>query len=428
MVVRGIVARQRNLELLLLAGSIGFVFLGWKALQEAAFALPETDTRIVLQFAITALAGHLALRWSCPDAPAQVFGIAMMLAAVGLIFVMRLAPAIAVDQANWISLGTALMVGTAIAGRRYDMLQRYKYTAAFLAILLLVITGLFGTEQGGARRWITIAGYTVQSTEIIKVALIVFLAGYLAQEASVLSMPKVRFGGRNYSSLPYLLPLAGVWLILMVALGLLKDLGTVALLLMLAMAALYVATGLIRYVIAGAALLALTGAAGYALFWHTRTRIDTWLNPSDDPLGAGFQTLQSSYAIQAGGITGEGLGMGNPQVIPAASTDYIFSAIGEELGLIGALCIVLLFGLLVFAGMRVSLMARDPFGRMLGATIALTIGIQALVIIAGNLRLIPTTGVTLPFVSQGGSSMLVNLVLVGLLLAIAQRARSPDQA
>lgn len=424
MVIRGIVSRQRNIELFLLLGSIGFAYLGWLALEEAAFDVPQGSTSIVAQFAITAVAGHFALRWTCPDAPAQLYAIAMMLAAIGLIFVTRLAPEQAQDQANWITIGTAMLVVSAIAGQRYDLLRRYRYTAAALAFALLVVTGLIGTEQGGARLWITVAGYTVQSTEIIKVGLVIFLAAYLAQEASVLSMPRVRFGGRTYSSLPYLIPLAGVWMALMLALGLLRDLGSVALLLLLAMAAMYVATGLVRYLAAGMVLLGMTAAAGYALFYHVQARIDIWLDPMDDPLETGFQTTQSTFAIQAGGITGEGLGMGTPDVIPAGPTDYIFSAIAEELGLVGALAIVLLFGLFVVAGMRVALLAQDAFGRMLASCTALLLGIQALVIISGNLRLIPTTGITLPFVSYGGSSLVVNLVLVGLLLAIAQRAHS----
>jgi cell division protein FtsW (lipid II flippase) len=428
MIVRGIVARQRNLELLLLGGSIGFVLLAWRALEAAAFALPESTERIVLQFVATALAGHLALRWCCPDAPGQLYAIVMMLAGIGLMFVTRLAPGSAQDQANWISLGTVLLVATAFAGQRYELLRRYTYTAALLALILLVITGLVGTTLGGARLWLSVGGYTVQSTEVIKVGLVVFLAGYLAQAASILSMPTVRFGGRTYSSLPYLVPLAATWLVLILALALLRDLGSVALLLGLAIAAMYVATGLVRYVAAGVGLLAMTAMAGYLLFSHVRVRIDTWLNPMEDPLGAGFQSAQSSFAIQAGGITGEGMGMGRPDVIPAGATDYIFTAIAEELGLVGALSVVLLFGLLVVAGLRIALMARDPFGRMLASSVSLLIGIQALIIIGGNLRIIPTTGITLPFVSYGGSSLVVNLILMGLLLAIAQRSRRPDQA
>ena len=170
----------------------------------------------------------------------------------------------------------------------------------------------------------------------------------------------------------------------------------------------------------GVALLAFTAFVGYYLFDHVQTRIDVWLNPFDDPQGAGYQTTQALYAIQAGGVTGEGLGMGSPEFIPAVPTDYIFSAIGEELGLAGALGVVLLFVLLLLGGLRIALRAPDDYGRLLAFSISLLIGVQAFVIIAGNLGVIPTTGITLPFVSYGGSSIVVNFVLVGLLLGISE--------
>jgi cell division protein FtsW len=283
----------------------------------------------------------------------------------------------------------------------------------------LFFTGIFGTTINGARLWVNIAGQSVQTTELIKIFMLLFLAGYLADSAGVLAAPRLTFGGRSYSALPYLVPLALILLVAILALGLLKDLGTIALLLLVTIGTLYVATGRLRFVLGGVALLALTAVMGYYLFSHVETRIDVWLSPFEDPEGSGYQTAQALYAIQAGGVTGEGLGRGSPDVIPAVPTDYIFSAIGEELGLAGALGVVLLFVLLLFAGFRVAVRAPDDYARLLAFSIALLIGVQALVIIAGNLGLIPTTGITLPFVSYGGSSVLVNFVLVGLLLGIS---------
>lgn len=422
MVRQGLVSTHRNLELLLLVASGLFVLLAYQSLDRSPVELPGNAERIFIQFTATVVAGHLALRVLCPHAPAQVYAIAMMLAAIGLVFVMRLAPVEAQDQVNWISIGVALMAVTLLAGRRYELLRRYKYTAAFVALLLLFVTGIFGTTINGARLWLTIGGTSIQTTELIKVGIVVFLASYLADEASVLSMPSLRVGNRTYSTLPYLIPLLATWFATIAALALLRDLGSVAILLLLGTAALYIATGRSRYVVAGVLLVAATGALGYLLFDHAQVRIDTWLSPLDSPLGAGFQASQAMFAVQAGGVTGEGIGMGSPEVIPAAPTDYIYSAIAEELGLIGAASIVMLFALLLVAGMRIALLSREPFGRMLAATISLLIGIQAVVIIAGNLRLIPTTGITLPLVSYGGSSIVVNMVLLGLLLAIGERA------
>ena len=422
MVRQGLLSTHRNFELLLLLVSGAFVLLAYESLDRSPVELPVNADRIFIQFTATVIAGHVALRVLCPKAPAQVYAIAMMLAAIGLVFVMRLAPEEAGDQVNWVTIGVVLMSLTLAAGRRYELLRRYKYSAAFLALVLLFVTGVFGTTINGARLWLTFGGFTIQTTELIKVGLIVFLASYLADEASVLSMPRLRVGNRTYSALPYLLPLLATWFATIAALALLRDLGSVAILLLLGTAALYIATGRAMYVVMGVLLVAATGALGYMLFDHAQVRIDTWLNPLDTPLGAGYQSSQAMFAIQAGGVTGEGVGMGTPDIIPAAPTDYIYSAIAEELGLIGAVSVILLFALLVVAGMRIALLCREPFGRMLAATISLLIGIQAVVIIAGNLRLVPTTGITLPLVSYGGSSIVVNMVLLGLLLAIAERA------
>ncbi len=418
-----ITSPQRNHELLLLSASAAFILIAWRALDAAAFALPVSSNRIVTQFLLSALFGHLALRAVAPRAAGQPYAIAVLLTAIGLAFVVRLAPAAAQSQANWITLGVLLMVGAAWAARDYPRLRAYKYTSALLAVLLLVATGLFGTTINGARLWFTVAGQTVQSTELIKLFLVVFLAGYLADEASVLASPRLRFGGRSYSALPYLLPLLATLFIAIAALALLKDLGSIALLLMLTIGALYVATGRLSFVVGGLLLLASTGVFGYFAFDHARVRIDVWLDPFATADTSGYQTVQSLYAIQAGGVTGEGLGLGQPDTIPAATTDYIFDSIAEELGLAGALGVVLLYILLLFAGFRISLTMPDEYGRLLTAIISLLIATQAAVIIAGNLRIIPTTGITLPFVSYGGSSLIVNFVLLGLVLGISNRVR-----
>lgn len=412
-------SRERNTEMALLFGSVAFIALAWKALDAAQFAMPAGSTRIIVQFLAAVAAGHLGLRIVAPEAAPQPFAIAALLVAVGLAFVTRLAPAVAQNQANWATLGVVVMLATTWYAKRYQRLKQFTYTAAALAVVTLIATGLFGTTIYGARLWITVAGQTVQTTEFIKLFLVLFLAGYLADEASVLAAPRMRFGGRDYSALPYLIPLALTWLVAMLAIALLKDLGSVMLLMMLAIGALYIATGRLRFVVGGVLLLAVALTLAYFVFGHVKTRVDVWLDPEADAQGTGYQTLQSIYAIQAGGVTGEGLGLGEPDRIPVAPTDYIFSAISEELGLAGALGVSLLFVTLLFAGLRIALGVPDDYGRLLAASIALLIAIQAAVIIGGNLRIVPTTGITLPFVSYGGSSLVVNFALIGLLLGIS---------
>lgn len=400
--------------------SAGFLALAWRALEAAGFDFPTGSGRILTQFLFVAGLGHLALRVVAPRAAAVPYAAALMLTAVGLAFVTRLSPPSAQAQANWTVVGVALMAGAALASRRYELLRRWKYTAAVVAVLLLVATGFLGETRGGARLWVTVGGQTIQTTEIIKLFVIVFLAGYLADEGAVLSLPRMKFGGRTYSALPYLVPLLLTLVAAMGALALLKDLGTIAILLLLTVAVLYVATGRMWFVAGGLALLACTGVFGYLAFDHAHTRIDVWLSPYEQADGAGYQTVQSIYAIQAGGVTGEGLGLGEPDVVPAAQTDYIYTAIAEELGLAGAVGVAMLYLVLLVAGLQVALEAPNAYGRLLASAIALLIGIQAAVIIAGNLRMIPTTGVTLPFVSYGGSSLVVNFLLVGMLLGISE--------
>jgi cell division protein FtsW (lipid II flippase) len=422
----GVSSRDRNTELVLLAGSAAFVVLAWRALEAASFTMPASSARILTQFIVSAFLGHIGLRIVAPRAAGQVYAIVMLLVAIGLAFVIRLEPDIAQNQANWVTFGVGLMVVTTAAARYYTRLRQYKYTAALVTVGLLVFTGLFGTTINGARLWFTIAGQTIQTTELIKLFLVVFLAAYLTDTSGVLSAPSIRFGGLKYSALPYVVPLLLTVFVAMAALALLKDLGTIALIVLLVMSMLYVATGRLRFVLGGVLLLAFTGVFGYYAFGHVKARIDVWLDPYSAANDAGYQTIQSIYAVEAGGITGEGLGLGDPTAIPVVSTDYIFSAIAEELGLAGGLGVVLLYVLLLFAGLRISLQVQDDFGRMLACCIALLITIQAAVIIAGNLRLIPTTGITLPFVSYGGSSVVVNFVLIGLLLGISNRGRAPQ--
>jgi len=417
----GVWSRDRNTELVLLAGSAAFVLLAWRALDTAAFAMPAGSSRILTQFLLSALLGHLGLRAVAPRAAGQPYAIVLLLSAIGLAFVLRVDPTIAQTQANWLTIGVAGMVAAALVCRKYAYLRRYKYTAALATVLVLVATGIFGTTINGARLWFRVGGQTVQTTEFVKLFFIVFLAAYLADSGGVLAAPRMRFGGRTYSALPYILPLALALGASIMVIGLLHDIGTIALLLLLVMGALYLATGRVSYVAGGVVLLLATLMAGYVLFDHVRVRVDVWIDPGAHAQTTGYQTLQSIYAIQAGGVTGVGLGLGHPDAIPVVSTDYIFSAIAEELGLAGGIGVVLLYVLLLTAGLRIALGVQDDFGRMLACCISLLLAIQAAVIIGGNLRIIPTTGITLPFISYGGSSLVVNFVLIGMLLGISQR-------
>ncbi|MGD9935562.1 MAG: FtsW/RodA/SpoVE family cell cycle protein, partial [Dehalococcoidia bacterium] len=284
--------------------------------------------------------------------------------------------------------------------------------------------GVAGTTINGARLWLDVGGQLVQTTELIKVLLVVFVAGYLADEAAVLSIPPVRFRARRYSMAPRLIPLLVALGASIGALALLRDLGSIAILLLFAGGMLFIATGRLRYPAAAAVVALVAASLGYVAFDHAEARIDTWLDPWSDADGDGYQSIQAIYAIEAGGITGTGLGLGRPDAIPAAPTDYVFSAIAEELGLAAAAGVALIYVLFLYGGLRVAIDCPDRFGRLLAASVAVLIAIQAAVIIAGNLRIVPTTGITLPFVSYGGSSLVVNFFLAGILTGISQASFS----
>ncbi|MFN0093458.1 MAG: FtsW/RodA/SpoVE family cell cycle protein [Dehalococcoidia bacterium] len=409
----------RNLELGLLCAAAGLVVLGWRSLEVAGSPLPSGTSRIVTQFLLTAFAGNVALRAAAPRATPALYPAAMVLAAIGLIATLRLAPSAAEDQVRWISLGVALMAAAAAMGSRARLLQRLTYTSGALAVAILFATGAFGTTLNGARLWVSLGGQLVQTTELIKVLLVLFFAGFLAGEGRALERVSTSFGGRTYSALPALVPLLLVLGVVLGTLALLKDLGSVALLLALTVAAAMLATGRAWLAVAGAVLLFIAGSLGYVAFDHVQERIDTWRDPYADPLGSGYQTLQSTYAIQSGGVTGEGWGRGTAERIPAAATDYVFSGIAEALGVAGAAGLIGLYAAIGFVGLRVARDASSAYERLVAALSMLLICIQAAIIIAGNLRLVPTTGITLPFVSYGGSSLVVNFVLVGIVLAIS---------
>jgi peptidoglycan glycosyltransferase len=410
----GLGSPARNVELGLLLAAAALVLLGWRSLEVAGSPLPDGTPRILTQFVLTAFAGNVALRVFAPAATPVLYPLAMVLVAVGLVATLRLAPDAAEDQARWITLGVVLMAAVAAARRYVPRLQELTYTSAAAALAALVLTGFAGTTINGARLWLEIGGQLVQTTELIKVMLIVFLAGFLAREGRALSALSTRLGGRGFSAWPVLFPFVAALGVVLATLALLRDLGSVALLLSLTIVAVVLATGRLWLAAAGVVLLLAAGALGYAAFDHVEERIDIWLDPYSDPLGSGYQTLQSTYAIQAGGVTGEGWGRGSAEQVPAAATDYVFAATAEALGLAGASGVIALYVALSVAGLHVARDAGRLFERLLASLATLLVGIQAGIIIAGNLRLVPTTGITLPFVS---------FVLIGLALAISATPR-----
>jgi cell division protein FtsW (lipid II flippase) len=327
-----------------------------------------------------------------------------------------------------IALGIATTIGIVV--RSDSWLRRYKYTWAAAGVALLLLTFVFGTEVNGQRLTLDLGPISGQPSELLKVILVVFLAGYLSENRALLVEQDTRVGPLRLPPLPYLAPMVVMWAIALGIVVIQRDLGAALLFFGVFLAMLYVATGRFSLVIIGLILFVLGSALMATLFATIRTRVDIWLDPFSDPLGAGYQVVQALHAFARGGLLGVGLGAGLPEIggrppIPAVHTDFPLAALGEELGLLGVVAILGLFLVVVERGMRIGAAAADDFRSLLAVGLALVIGIQAFTIAAGNLKVLPLTGVTLPFISYGGSSLLANAVIIGLLLALSDKGVEP---
>ena len=333
-------------------------------------------------------------------------------------------------QLGWLIVAFAIIAAVGMAVRSDAWLRLYKYTWAAVGVGLLLLVFMFGREVNGVRLTLAIGPIAGQPSEILKVILVVFLAGYLSENRALLIDESTRVGPVTFPPIPYLAPMVAMWAIALGIVVVQRDLGAALLFFAVFLALLYVATGRRSYVILGLILFIAGAFALYQVFEHVRTRVDVWIDPFASPQDQGYQIVRALYAFGRGGLLGTGLGAGLPSVgtepaIPAIHTDFPLAALGEELGLIGLLAILGLYLVIIERGLRIAAAAADDFRALLAAGLAFVVGIQAFIIAAGNLKLIPLTGITLPFVSYGGSSLLANAVIVGLLLALSDRGVEP---
>jgi cell division protein FtsW (lipid II flippase) len=336
-------------------------------------------------------------------------------------------------QLGWLLIALAVVTVLAVGFRSDAWLRTYKYTWAAAGIALLLLVFVFGSDVNGARLSLSIGPLSGQPSELLKVILVIFLAGYLSENRALLAEENTRIGPLKLPPLPYLAPMVAMWAIALGIVVVQRDLGAALLFFAVFLALLYVATGRPSYVIGGLILFIAGAFVLYNLFGHVQARVDIWLDPWADPQDAGFQVVQGLYAFGRGGILGVGLGAGLPTIggrmpVPAVHTDYPLAAIGEELGLIGLLAVLGLYLVVVSRGLRIAAAAHDDFRSLLAAGLAFVIGVQAFIIAGGNLKLIPLTGITLPFISYGGSSLLANALVVGLLLVLSDHGAEPPAA
>lgn len=396
-------------------------------------ALPATETvrELASVFALFVVAS-LFLSWRLPGADQLLLPVVALLGAIGLLSIRRLGTTpqfagYAGQQVKWMAIGMLVLFATVLFAPRSETLKRYKYTAALVGFGLIVGTILFGVDitagaaTGGGRykRWFGFHGIYFQPVEILKVMIAIFYAAYLDEKRELLARAEWRLGRLRLPPFQYLGPLFLTWLLSLLLLTFQNDLGSALLFFGIFLTMLYVASERSSYVIIGLGVFVTGVILAYRVFPHVRQRAEIWLDPWRYAHDQAYQVVQGLIALANGGVLGSGLGQGHPGYVPVANTDFIFTSIGEEWGLAGGLGVLALFLLLAFRGLRIAACARDPFEALLATGLTSTVALQALVIIGGNLRLMPLTGVTLPFMSYGGSSLLANFVIIGLLLRIS---------
>ena len=376
------------------------------------------------------LVAHLAVRRLAPEADPILLPLAALLNGLGYVVIAGLNTELAAAQATWTAVGVGAFVATLLVVRRTRVLERYRYTFALagLALILAPFVPFLGEEINGARIWVRAGPVNFQPGEFAKIVLAVFFAAYLVDKRELLRTSTRRLGPLHLPEPKYLGPILLAWATSLVVMIAQKDLGSSLLFFTLFVVLLWVATERASWLVVGAALFALGAYVSWSVFGHVQQRVEIWLDPWQDPTGDGYQIVQAAFAMAYGGLTGTGLGLGGQVRIPFAETDFVFAVIAEQLGLAGGTLVILAFLLMVGSGLRIATRAEAPFDKLLATGLTTLLGVQAFIIIAGVTRLLPLTGVTLPFVSYGGSSLVANYVLLALLLRISDQSARPSVA
>jgi cell division protein FtsW (lipid II flippase) len=443
----GIRPRFRYHETMLLALTGVALVAGWASLaSQRAGSMTLGDPAMPVIYMAILFTIHLAFVLTGRRMDQILLPVAGMLGGLSLLLMARLPQdlaglslgsldlGLAALQLFWLTMALTVLAVLAIAVRNDNWLREYKYTWAAVGIGLLLLVFVLpptSSDTTGPRLSLRIGPITGQPSELLKVILVVFLAGYLAENRTLLARTSTKIGPISLPPLPYLLPMVAMWGVALAVVIVQRDLGAALLFFTVFLTLLYVATRRFAYVVLGMAMFLAGATILYQLFPHVRVRVDIWLDPWADPLGSGYQVIRALYAFGRGGILGTGLGAGLPGVtdtpgdLPAIHTDFVFAALAEELGMLGGLAIVALYAVIAERGLRIAARAADDFRALLATGLTLVIVLQAALIIGGNLKLVPLTGITLPFVSYGGSSLLANAIIIGLLLALSDRGVEP---
>ncbi|AQA03021.1 cell division protein FtsW [Mycobacterium sp. MS1601] len=430
---------RRNAELLLLCFATvitAVALLIVEANQEQGLSL-DLISYTVAYLALFAGA-HLAIRRFAPYADPLLLPVVALLNGLGLVMIHRLDLAIgaaevsqgpsANQQVLWTLVGVLGFSLVVILLKDHRQLSRYGYVCGLAGVILLMIPAVLParfSEQNGAKIWIRFPGFSIQPAEFSKILLLVFFAAVLVAKRDLFTSAGKHVLGLDVPRPRDLAPLLAAWIVSIGVMVFEKDLGTSLLLYASFLVMVYIATDRLSWVIIGLSLFAAGSVAAYYLFDHVKVRVQNWLDPFADPDGAGYQMVQSLFSFATGGIFGTGLGNGQPGTVPAASTDFIIAAVGEELGLVGLAGVLMLYTIVIIRGLRTAIAVRDSFGKLLAAGLACTLGIQLFIVVGGVTKLIPLTGLTTPWMSYGGSSLVANYLLLALLVRISHAARRP---
>jgi cell division protein FtsW (lipid II flippase) len=421
-------------------------------LTTAALALVEANQErhltlslLFLGLGYLALFGiaHYAVRIFAPYADPLILPCTAVLNGLGLVMIHRLDLANAVDaqqaheavpsasapqQVLWTTLSLVLFVAALWRVRDHRSLGRYSYTAGVLGLVLLVLPGVLPSsisEVNGAKLWVRIGPFSVQPGEFAKIAIIVFAAAFLVAKRDLFTTAGKRVLGMDFPRPRDLAPLIVAWFLSVGVLALEKELGASLLYFGVVLAMIYIATERVSWLLIGLAFFVGGSVVAYFAFPHVRTRVEVWADPFAYAQDQGYQIVQALFGMGSGGIAGSGLGRGQPETVPFANSDFMSASIAEELGLVGFMAVLMVYLVLCMRGLRAALSVRDSFGKLLGGGLAFAIGLQVFVVVGGVTKLIPLTGMTMPFLSYGGSSLLANFILIALLLRISNAAQQP---
>ena len=427
----------RSRELLLLLFATGLLLLMLFGLETSQGRTLSTEMLYLVGGFIGVYAiAHLSLAFLAPHADQVLLPMVALLNAIGLVVIYRLDLAerpgygpLAERQMMWSLVGVGLMVLTLLVVREHQALSRYSYLLGLVGLIFLALPLVWPQPEGhaDARIWLWLGPFSIQPGEFSKILLLIFFAQLLAQKRALFTVAGRRFLGLTFPRVRDLAPILMVWAIAMLIMAASNDFGPALLLFATVLGMVYFATDRISWLAIGLALVAVGGYAVYQVSSKIQDRVANFIDPFADFEGIGNQPANALIGLSWGGMTGTGLGYGHPELVPVAHSDYILAAIGEELGLVGIAAVLCLFAIFITRGFRTAMQVRDSYGKLLAAGLALTIAIQIFVVAGGVSSMMPMTGLTTPFMSAGGSSVMANYILLGLLLRISSSANRPAE-